>query len=58
MGVGRLARGIEASAVRTKLLKSLLDTHFVLWIVTGADRLRSFPWLDCYRPWGLTLIAG
>lgn len=57
MGVGRLARGIEASEVRTVLLKSLLDTHFVLWIVTGADRLRSFPWLDRYRPWGVSPVS-
>jgi PIN domain nuclease of toxin-antitoxin system len=57
MGVGRLARGIAASAVRTELLKSLLDTHFVLWIITGADRLRSFPWIDRYRPWGVSPVS-
>lgn len=56
--MGRLARGIAASAVRTGgLLKSLLDTHFVLWIVTGADRLRSFPWIERYRPWGVSPVS-
>lgn len=57
MGVGRLARGIAAPAVRTERVKSLLDTHFVLWIVTGSDRLKSFPWVDRYRPWGVSPVS-
>lgn len=57
MGVGRLARGVAAPAVRTGTLKALLDTHFVLWIVTGADRLKAFPWLDQYRPWGVSPVS-
>lgn len=52
MGVGRFARGVAASAV-----KAILDTHFVLWIVTGADRLRSFPWIERYRPWGVSPVS-
>lgn len=52
MGVGRLVRGIAASFV-----KALLDTHFVLWIVTGADRLSSFPWIERYRPWGISPVS-
>jgi PIN domain nuclease of toxin-antitoxin system len=52
MGVGRLGRGVAAAEV-----KALLDTHFVLWIVTGADRLRSFPWLERYRPWGVSPVS-
>ncbi|HEV7784173.1 MAG TPA: PIN domain-containing protein [Thermoanaerobaculia bacterium] len=38
-------------------MKALLDTHFVLWIVTGADRLSAFPWIDRYRPWGVSPIS-
>jgi len=35
----------------------LLDTHFLLWAVTGSDRLRDFPWLDAYRPWGISPVS-
>ena len=35
----------------------LLDTHFLLWTVTGADRLRDYPWLDEYRPWGISPVS-
>jgi len=35
----------------------LLDTHFVLWTALGAERLREFPWLDEYRPWGVSPVS-
>lgn len=35
----------------------LLDTHFLIWILTGADRLRQYPWLDDHRPWGVSPIS-
>ena len=35
----------------------LLDTHFLLWVATGADRLRDYPWLDQYRPWGISPVS-
>lgn len=38
-------------------MKAILDTHFVIWIVTGADRPASYPWLDRYRPWGVSPIS-
>lgn len=57
MGVGGFARGIAASAVRTRTVKALLDTHFVLWIVTEADRLASFPWIERYQPWGISPVS-
>ena len=38
-------------------MKVLLDTHFVIWITTGGDRLASFPWLDRYRPWGVSPVT-
>jgi PIN domain nuclease of toxin-antitoxin system len=34
-----------------------LDTHFVIWIVTRAERTERFPWLDEYRPWGLSPVT-
>ena len=38
-------------------MKALLDTHFVVWIVTGSARLQAFPWIDRYRPWGVSPIS-
>ena len=38
-------------------MKALLDTHFVIWIAMGADRLTSFPWIERYRPWGVSPIS-
>ena len=35
----------------------LLDTHFLLWILLGSKRLKEFPWLDRYRPWGVSPIS-
>jgi len=35
----------------------LLDTHFLVWIVTGSRRLRQFPWLARYRPWGVSPVS-
>jgi PIN domain nuclease of toxin-antitoxin system len=35
----------------------LLDTHFLLWTALGVDRLREFPWLDAYRPWGVSPVS-
>jgi len=57
MGVGRLVRGTAASADRTSAVKAILDTHFVIWIVTGADRLADFPWIERYQPWGVSPVS-
>jgi PIN domain nuclease of toxin-antitoxin system len=35
----------------------LLDTHFLLWLVLDVPRVDEFPWLDRYRPWGVSPIA-
>jgi len=35
----------------------LLDTHFLIWLVLGSDRLAEFPWLDRYRPWGVSPVS-
>ena len=38
-------------------MKVLLDTHFLIWILTDAERLREFSWLDDHRPWGISPIS-
>lgn len=35
----------------------LLDTHFLLWLLLGAKRLAAFPWLERYRPWGVSPVS-
>lgn len=35
----------------------LIDTHFLIWLVLGSKRLAEFPWLDRYRPWGVSPIS-
>ncbi len=38
-------------------MRSLLDTHFLLWIVAGADRLARYPWIERYQPWGVSPVS-
>jgi PIN domain nuclease of toxin-antitoxin system len=35
----------------------LLDTHFLLWSVLGLPRMDEFPWLERYRPWGVSPVS-
>lgn len=35
----------------------LLDTHFLLWIVLDVPRIDGFPWLERYRPWGVSPVS-
>jgi PIN domain nuclease of toxin-antitoxin system len=35
----------------------LLDTHFLIWLVLESKRLVNFPWLDRYRPWGVSPVS-
>ena len=35
----------------------LLDTHFLIWILTKSKRLKAFPWLKAYRPWRVSPIS-
>lgn len=35
----------------------LLDTHFLLWTALKSPRLEDFPWLDRYRPWGVSPVS-
>ena len=38
-------------------MSTLLDTHFLVWIVLNTKRLRQFPWLALYRPWGVSPVS-
>lgn len=38
-------------------MKVLLDTHFLLWILLDSARLDAFPWLERYRPWGVSPVS-
>lgn len=38
-------------------MRGLLDTHLVLWIVQGSTSLEKAPWLDRYKPWGLSPVS-
>ena len=38
-------------------MKALLDTHFLLWIVLDVPRIDEFPWLENYRPWGISPVS-
>ena len=35
----------------------LLDTHFLIWLVLRSKRLSEFPWIDGYRPWGVSPVS-
>lgn len=35
----------------------LLDTHFLIWITSNAKRVRHYPWLSHYEPWGVSAIS-
>lgn len=35
----------------------LLDTHFLLWAVLGLARMDAYPWLERYRPWGVSPVS-
>ena len=38
-------------------MKCLLDTHYLIWIVTNAGRLKKFLWLERYAPWGISPVT-
>jgi PIN domain nuclease of toxin-antitoxin system len=35
----------------------LLDTHFLIWVILQSKRLARYPWLDRYRPWGISPVS-
>lgn len=38
-------------------MNAVLDTHFLIWILTEEPRLDAFDWLERYRPWGVSPIS-
>jgi PIN domain nuclease of toxin-antitoxin system len=36
---------------------TILDTHFLIWLTLRSRRLSEFPWLEHYRPWGISPIS-
>lgn len=38
-------------------MKAILDTHFLLWIVNRSGRLEEYPWIERYRPWGISPVS-
>lgn len=38
-------------------MNCLLDTHFIVWITLNSERLTRFPWLEDYRPWGVSPVS-
>lgn len=38
-------------------MRVLLDTHFLVWILTENQRLESYPTLGTYQPWGVSPVA-
>ena len=38
-------------------MTAILDTHFLIWILTGSKRLLQFPWIGRYLPWGVSPVS-
>jgi PIN domain nuclease of toxin-antitoxin system len=38
-------------------VKLLLDTHFLLWLALDVPRVDAFPWLERYRPCGVSPVS-
>ncbi len=38
-------------------MKLLLDTHFLIWTLLQLPRIEAYPWLDGYRPWGVSAVS-
>lgn len=38
-------------------MTTILDTHFLVWLLTDSPRLDSFPWLTRYQPWGISPVS-
>ncbi|MGH7318416.1 MAG: type II toxin-antitoxin system VapC family toxin [Candidatus Rokuibacteriota bacterium] len=56
LGLARLSPR-PRSATRSFAVTLLLDTHFLIWLVLRSKRLSAFPWIDRYRPWGVSPVS-
>src|SRR5262245_55285857 len=45
------------SAPDSEAMTCLLDTHFLIWIVSDSKRIRNYPWLAHYEPWGVSPVS-
>ena len=53
-----MARVGECAGIEAEIpLKLLLDTHFLIWLVLNSKRMARFPWIDRYRPWGVSPVS-
>jgi len=35
----------------------LLDTHFLVWIVSESKKVKAYPWLKHYEPWSVSPVS-
>src|SRR5215831_8989312 len=42
---------------KAEAMTCLLDTHFLIWIVSDSRRLSNYPWLQDYQPWVVSPIS-
>ena len=56
MGMERSQKGTGVAPAESTLTL-LLDTHFLIWLVLRSKPLAKFPWLDQYRPWGVSPVS-
>ncbi|TVP49344.1 MAG: PIN domain-containing protein [Gemmatimonadales bacterium] len=38
-------------------MKILFDTHFLVWTLLRLPQIDDLPWLDEYRPWGVSAVS-
>jgi PIN domain nuclease of toxin-antitoxin system len=56
LGLARASTGAR-SYRSEKAVTVLLDTHFIIWLVLKSRQLSKFPWLERYRPWGISPVS-
>ena len=56
MGVAGSGAAAPAAG-RSGRLRPLLDTHFLLWITLGSERLVECPWIRGYIPWTVSPVS-
>lgn len=47
----------KRSPAKVALMTVLLDTHILLWILSGSKRLKEVPWLRKYPYWTLSPVS-
>ena len=57
MVVGLAPRAWAYASETFSQVSILLDTHFLVWLVLESKRRAQFPWLNRYRPWGVSPVS-